>query len=286
MQCGRCNCQFVITWQFMTVITAEPFLRWAGSKRKSVRILKTYWNAGNGTYIEPFAGSASLFFHVAPPRAVLSDVNAELIKTFRSVRQDPDAVFASLRCRPIRPDYFNTLRKQNPRRLPPSTRAARFIYLNRFCFNGLYRTNLNGIFNVPFSGEKTGKKPSKEHLSNCSKLLRNALLYHGDFEAVVRKYAAKDDFVYLDPPYATSARRIFREYHPATFTVDDLARLAQLLKEIAARGATFVLSYAYCPEALELFSDWSRTRFFVQRNIAGFTGDRRVAAELLVTNAE
>jgi len=130
-----------------------------------------------------------------------------------------------------------------------------------------------------------GQKPNRKQFLQCASALSGVSLRVGDFEAVVREHAAEGDFVYLDPPYATRARRIFQEYDPATFTIDDLARLANLLGELAAKGVTFVLSYAYCPEILELLGGWKHKKLFVQRNIAGFAGHRRVAAEILVTNA-
>lgn len=263
----------------------ESFVRWAGSKRKILKFISRYWDSSYNKYVEPFMGSASLFFCIRPQRAILGDINSELIDTFRAVQQHPEKVFDSLRPRPVRSKYYYALRAQDPCDLSEVSRAARFIYLNRFCFNGLYRTNLGGRFNVPYSGSKTGRKPTKGQLEGCARLLKHASLYRMDFEELVSKYVHRGDFVYLDPPYATCARRIFREYGPAAFQMADLKRLHRVLKDIASRGAIFVLSYAYCPEVLTLVQGWSCKRIFVQRNMAGFAASRRVAAEILVTNA-
>ena len=249
------------------------------------RLLEAHWNDSYGSYIEPFAGSQP-FFHLAPRAAILSDVNTDLVNALETVRDLPRQTFQSLRVRPVRADYYYKLREKNSARLSKVQQAARFIYLNRFCFNGIYRTNKQGHFNVPFSGTKTGNKPSLACLAECSSILTRALIIKGDFETVVREYSRSGDFVYLDPPYVTRARRIFNEYSSDSFSVEDLGRLAKLLTDIDRRGVHFVLSYAFCPEALHLFKNWPSRKHYVQRNIAGFAGKRRVAAELVISNVE
>jgi DNA adenine methylase len=234
--------------------------------------------------LEPFAGSASLFFSLSPHRAILSDLNGDLIRTWSAIQKEPEKVFRSLRTRPVSSDYYYTLRKNAYTNKSDFQSAARFLYLNRFCFNGIYRTNENGVFNVPFSGIGNGKKPSLEHIRTCSNQLKKARIIHGDFEHIVRQNLRRNDFVYLDPPYVTGARRIFREYVGASFNMNDLERLATLLEDINNKKAFFVLSYAYCSEAKKMFLGWRFEKYFVQRNVAGFAKNRRMAAELLVTN--
>src|SRR5713226_3861706 len=129
---------------------AQPLLRWAGSKRQILPILAKYWNDGFNRYVEPFVGSACLFFHLGPPAALLGDINDELLGTYRYVRFRYSEVSNLLhKMRKGEREYYK-IRALKANQLSPAKRAARFIYLNRYCFNGLYRTNGNGSFNVPF----------------------------------------------------------------------------------------------------------------------------------------
>lgn len=160
---------------------AEPFLRWAGSKRKLLPAIREHIPHKINNYIEPFAGSACLFFALGPQRAILGDMNDELIRTYRQIQADyPSVVRRLVPLRRSRKLYLSW-RALEPENLASDKRAARFIYLNRYCFNGLYRTNLAGRFNVPFGAENTGSLPSPEALAACSQQLKNARLIAGDF---------------------------------------------------------------------------------------------------------
>lgn len=263
--------------------STQPFLRWAGSKRQLVPKLASFWTPSFQRYFEPFMGSACLFFALRPRKAVLSDANRQLVQTFRVVKKNPEKLAQSLEQLPMgRTAYYN-LRSQNHRELSDVDAAARFIFLNRFCFNGLFRTNQAGEFNVPYASSKTGRLPTLHHLLEASKLFKGTRLLCEDFETVLADVGA-GDFVYLDPPFAVSNRRVFRQYGPNEFGLDDLRRLASAIARIERRGAVFVLSYAYCSEALDLFRGWPTRKIFVRRNIAGFTRSRRTAAELLISN--
>ena len=266
--------------------SAQPFLRWAGSKRKLLPKLVPYWGGGHNRYIEPFAGSSALFFAIRPKHALLSDINPDLIQALKVIRRDPVAVYEQARKHPVSPENFYLLRALDPSSLTPVGRAARFLFLNRFCFNGLYRTDRNGRFNVPFAAQKTGALPPWEQFSTAAKLLKRSRVKCGDFEQILNSTVCADDFVYLDPPYAVGNRRIFRQYGADTFGLDDLQRLRTVLTMIEARGAHFVLSYAYCREAKDVFAGWISRRVFTNRNISGFAKHRRRAAELIVTNID
>ncbi len=261
-----------------------PLLRWAGSKRKVLHRLRPFWSEKFGMYIEPFAGSAVLFFDVQPLSALLGDINPHLINALRCVRDDPATIYARLSPWRRSKRRFYRLRRQSAEILDPIDQAARFIYLNRFCFNGIYRTNARGQFNVPYAKSDTGHLPTLESLQMCSTALKRAVILHSDFESLVLEHAGLNDFVYMDPPYATETRRIFREYEGKSFSVDDIPRLAGLLRELDRRKAFFLLSYAYCREALDAFREWSICKFHVQRNVAGFSSSRRTAIEMLVSN--
>lgn len=261
-----------------------PILRWAGSKRKLLPKLIPYWGDGYSRYIEPFAGSASLFFALRPAEAVLSDTNNELIEALDLIREDARAVYRKLMKFPVNKSSYYRIRSLNSQRLTPTARAARFIFMNRFCFNGLYRTNSSGRFNVPFASHGTGDLPAWETFRLAASILQRATIRCEDFEAAVRDCVRYGDFVYLDPPYAVGNRRIFRQYGPHTFGLDDLERLAHVLNEIDIRGAHFVLSYAYCREAMTAFDRWPKRRVLTNRNISGFAKHRRRATELIISN--
>jgi DNA adenine methylase len=261
-----------------------PILRWAGSKRKLLPKLIPYWGAGYKRYIEPFAGSASLYFALQPPVAILSDTNAELIETLELVRTRTRYIYTRLSNLKVNKKSYYRLRSQNPERLSPSSRAARFIFLNRFCFNGLYRTNTKGRFNVPYAPEGTGNVPTWENFHSAAVILDSATILCEDFERAVTRFVRPGDFVYLDPPFAVGNRRIFRQYGANTFGLQDLERLARVLTVIDKRGAVFVLSYAYCSEAKKTFFRWPQKRVLTNRNISGFAKHRRRAMELIISN--
>ena len=164
-----------------------PFLRWAGSKRGLLPNLKTFWKKSHVRYVEPFAGSACLFFALNPERAILGDLNSDLISTYIELEYRSKRVLKELAALPPwdKMEYLR-LRSLDASRLEPHARAARFIYLNRFCFNGIYRTNLAGKFNVPYSGDRCGTMPNDEIFQKCSRRLRRARFMSGDFERILK----------------------------------------------------------------------------------------------------
>lgn len=263
----------------------RSLVRWAGSKKKLLPKLSEYWPVDAETrYLEAFAGSASLFFHVAPRVALLNDLNSCLIEAYTVLRDRPDDLFTALALISRSPENYYEMRALDPATLAPLERAVRFFYLNRLCFNGIYRTNKAGGFNVPYGGEKSGAFPTLDEWRATANLLAGAKLSCLDFEEFLRKNVRKGDFVYLDPPYAVSNRRIFRQYSAETFGLEDVSRLASVLDELDARGATFVVSYAKSPETRILAGRWHRRETMAQRNVAGFAHHRRKAMEVILTN--
>ena len=260
-------------------------IRWAGSKKALLPTLQSIWNnSKSGRYIEPFCGSACLFFEIEPREAILGDLNWELITAYRAVRAQPARVTECMRRYPATKTHYYSLRDVDPSSLSEVEVAARFLFLNRLCFNGIYRTNQQGRFNVPYAKPKRRRVVfDSETLSSTAQLLKNASLVHGDFEAALQD-AGDGDFVYLDPPYAVARRRVFSEYQAKGFSESDLDRLHCCLKEIDRRGAHFVLSYADSAEGRKLAGSWHHRRVRTRRNVAGFAGDRRFAYEVLASN--
>ncbi len=261
-----------------------PFLRWAGSKRGLLPVLQTFWTKKHKRYLEPFVGSACLFFALKPAKAILGDLNPELIATYIEVKYRLAEVLQELKHVPgaDREEYCR-LREIDISTITGPARAARFIYLNRFCFNGIYRTNLVGKFNVPYSGDRCGNVPKDELFQKCSIRLRTARFVRGDFEKVLQN-AEKGDLVYMDPPYAVRARRVFREYDPSTFTYGDIKRLRGWMEKLNAKGINFVVSYAESDEADVLRRNFSYETVSVRRHIAGFAAHRALTNEVLISN--
>lgn len=262
--------------------SAKPLLRWAGSKRKQLMRLSPFWKPHHRRYIEPFAGSACLFFEISPLEAILGDNNAQLIELYNVVRDSPERLHRRLCAIPRTEEAYKRWRALDTSSLDEETRALRLLYLNRNCFNGIYRTNSAGKFNVPM-GTKLGRYPSRGEILEASRLLKRALLVSGDFSTTLN-FVKESDFVYLDPPYAVLSRRIFREYGAKAFDSHDIPRFSQGLKQIVAKGADFIVSYADSREARDLAKFWYSTKFPVRRHVAGFAGDRRQAYEWLISN--
>lgn len=264
--------------------SVRPFLRWAGSKRKLVPALAQYWNGHATRYIEPFAGSAALYFALAPKKALLADINKELIQTYAALRDQCEDVIQLLEPLPASSkETYLALRQLQPEALTLPQVAARFIYLNRHCFNGLYRTNTDGRFNVPFSAVKTGKIPSPDELRACATLLSGTVLRHYSFQKTL-SLARQGDFVYLDPPYLDSTRRVFREYDADCFGVRHLESLREALVDLDHREIRFVLSFTDSKEGRFLARGFRTSVVSVGRTIAGASAHRRQVDELLVSN--
>ena len=265
------------------------FLRWAGSKKQLGDVLSNCWHAaqcagGTGRYFEAFCGSASLFFRVRPKSAVLVDINTPLIDCLQTVKTHPKAVADCLAQLPLGSTHYYQLRRERKDEESSIEGAARFIYLNRLCFNGLYRTNSKGAFNVPFGGTKNGPLPDSTTLLESSKSLQRASLVNGDFFLEVITRVKKGDFVYLDPPYARRNHRIDLQYGPDVFGIEDLRRLFELLIHIDMIGAFFVFSYANCGEVEYFSRRWRGYEVEVQRHIAANTKKRKKVKEILIAN--
>ena len=260
-----------------------PCIRWAGSKRSVLQRLHDMIPSEFDRYVEPFCGSACLFFRIDVNSAILSDLNPELINAYRMIRRDVDGVVDSLsRMSESKVEYYR-LRGLNPAMLSDFDRATRFLYLNHFCFNGIYRTNKMGLFNVPFSEDRLNTPIPFDRIRLASKKLQNASIRQSDFEDVVN-LAEPNDFYYLDPPYALQNRRIFVDYGSDTFSFSDVARLVNAMRHLDAVGAYFLVSYAYSNEVLGYFSEWNIKKIRLRRHISGFASGRRHAYEICVTN--
>ncbi|MFZ7133962.1 MAG: DNA adenine methylase [Eubacteriales bacterium] len=263
----------------------KQLFRWAGSKKQQIKHLAPYFSEYTfSRYLECFAGSACLYFHLEPGQAILNDTNKELIDTYRAIKTNPKAVYKNLISFPVSKEFYYELRDKKIIG-DMFYQAARFTYLNRFCFNGLYRTNLQGAFNVPCGSIiRNGSLPSLEHLVQASTMLRNTALYNDNFEKFIQINIQENDFIYLDPPYFKKGKNGFIEYGPNLFTQEKLIEVISLLDFIDSKKAYFVLSYLVCPEINAILAKWNYEYIDVNRIIAGNIDKRNKSREILITN--
>jgi len=264
---------------------AKPFLKWAGGKTRLLPVLRTL--LGRQTfrkYYEPFLGGAALFFDIGPKTAVLNDRNPELIFCYEIVRDYPTELFKALKQMPVNEKEFYQRRSVNPQTLAPVERAARFIYLNKTCYNGLYRVNRKGEFNTPYGRNDKVSLADEDNLHRASRILRNVRLMSDDYSSAV-KDADKDDFVYLDPPYLPVGKYAdFKRYTKETFFEDDHRKLAETFRTLSDRGCLVLLSNSYHEKIEELYSGFYQKEVEMPRFINCKGEGRGRVRELLVSN--
>ena len=263
-----------------SMLEISPVLRWAGSKKKLVPAILSLAPVTYLRYLEPFVGSGCVFAALAPKRAVIGDINDELMFAYSTLRDYPHEVVKTIALFPTDSHTYYSLRAILPNSLGAVTRAARFVYLNRYCFNGVYRTNMSGMFNVP-RGTRTGAMPSPETFFHFSDLLKRAKLIRGDFQELLAT-GRDGDFAYLDPPYVEPGTRFRGEYGYGSFGSDDEDRLISALRSAHSRGVSVVLSYH--DGLAERLPDWRKVRQSVARSVGGFGRSRKLVCEVLYTN--
>jgi DNA adenine methylase len=259
-------------------------LRWAGSKRKSLSALVGRMPSSVPIYVEPFAGSACLAFATDANHRVLGDLNPRLIEFYEVLKASPGELFARYAALQPSVDHYYEVRSAFNLGGPSIDRASQFLYLNRLCFNGIYRVNSKGEFNVPWGGKRLAKPLTLDELIAASAALANSDLLCGDFETVVDHGLSRGAFIYLDPPYARNEERVFREYHQDSFATADWPRLLATLDRIDQVGAHFLLSYAGDASLVEQLTKWNVGHLDVTRNVGGFRASRRKYREFIATN--
>ena len=265
----------------------RPFLKWAGGKGRLIDQYLPYLPNRLNTYYEPFLGGGAIFFHLFPmmKSAVLTDLNPELVNVYRCVRDQVEAVLEYLKehqqhhCK----EYFYRVR-ENPGAAPVE-RAARLIYLNKTCYNGLYRENSKGKFNVPMGRYKNPKIYNPDLLRAVSAALQIAEIEVTPFEAIADLPKDSRDFVYFDPPYfPISATSNFTAYNRYAFVAEDQIRLQQTFAKLARRGIPVMLSNSDCPFIRGLYQDFPTHTIQAARNINSNAKRRGKITEVLVTS--
>lgn len=276
-------------------IAARAFLKWAGSKKQLRAVFATFYPPAADVrgYHEPFLGSGAVFFDVRsrlqPQRCTLSDNNAELIAAFQAVRDDVDNVITELTKHRTRhgEKHFYKVRAIAPEALAEMTlaeRGARLIYLNKTCFNGLYRVNSRGLFNVPMGRYENPAILDADLLKAASASLRLVGIDTGHF-STVRDRAKRNDLVYFDPPYVPlSDTSYFTSYTEGSFGEPDQRELAQVYRDLDARGCKLMLSNSDTPLVRELYRGFDIRQVFARRSINSKSDKRGAVAEVVVLN--
>lgn len=261
----------------------NPILRWAGSKRKIAPLLASYAPNRYNRYIEPFAGSAALFFYLQPQISILGDINEEVAITYAAIKNDPSGVFQYLAGIPKTKEAYLQLRLVSLNGLSNIQRAARLVFLMKGCFNGVYRTNKDGHFNVPF-GTTVYNTPSEEELTRVSKLLSRTEIFSGHYNEWLLEIAKEDDFCYIDPPYSASNR--FRgEYgHKNQFQDPEVLELANICKTLTKKGVKILFSYKLSDLIEKELPNWKIDRIEVGRSVGSQVSSRQPAKEILARN--
>ncbi len=271
---------------------SRPFLKWAGGKTQLLPQLARFYPPRGSVkrYIEPFLGSGAVFFHfkalVEPKAAILWDNNRELVETFQAVRDDVEQVIKLLKKYQKRhsKDFFLAMREKAP--LSIATKAARLIYLNKTCFNGLYRVNSRGVFNVPFGRYANPGIFNENGLRRTSELLRGARIEAEDFR-FLKVEARKNDFIYFDPPYhPRSKTSFFTAYTRDLFGETHQRKLAELYRALDKKGCLLMLSNSDTPLIRELYKDFDIREVSARRNINSKADRRGSICELVVLNAK
>lgn len=259
-----------------------PFLKWAGGKRWLADQYPEIFHENCERYVEPFLGGGAIFFAKNPESALLSDANGALIECYEVVRDHPEQLMRRLE---FHQECHNAEHYYSVRAEIPSdriARVARFLYLNRTCFNGLYRVNLQGVFNVPI-GTKTAVVLPTDDFIGASEALKNASLSVADFERILDQ-CAEGDFAYLDPPYtANHNNNGFLKYNEKIFSWSDQVRLKNAALSAAGRGAKVVVSNAAHASVVDLYRNVGDVIFVSRASVLAADRSKRGAVqEILV----
>jgi DNA adenine methylase len=266
---------------------AKPFLKWAGGKGQLLAQFRPLFPAEYGRYFEPFVGSAAVFFALRPRRAVLTDVNRELLDCYCAVQEDVERVIVALRRHAYDEEHYYRVRDLDPAKLSPPDRAARTIFLNKTGYNGLYRVNKKGRFNVPFGRYTNPGFAHPDQLDNlraCARVLQGVTLEVRDF-AEVGNHARARDFVYFDPPYVpASSTADFTSYVPGGFGWEEQRRLAEVFAQLTRRGVRAMLSNSDTPAVRDLYAAFRIDVVLASRSINSRADKRGKVGEVVVRN--
>ena len=270
-----------------------PFVKWVGGKRQILSEIEKYLPSKFATYYEPFIGGGALLFHIQPKNAIINDFNAELINLYTVIKENPLELIADLKKHKNEADYFYEIRSLDRDRekfsaLTNIERASRIIFLNKTCYNGLFRVNSSGEFNTPFGRYKNPNIVNEITIKAVSLYLNssNVLIMNGDFEEALHN-VSKGDFVYLDPPYdPLSNSSSFTGYTQGGFDRTEQERLRNVCDWLHAKKAKFLLSNSCTDLILDLYKNYNITEIKAIRSINSDAEKRGQVSEVLIRNYE
>lgn len=267
---------------------SAPIVKWAGGKRQILQELTGRMPIEYNRYYEPFVGGGAMFFELAPDNAYISDINSELINLYKVVKSNVEGLIKDLASHENSLEYFIRLRaldrSEEYFKLDDIRRASRFIYLNKTCFNGLYRVNSKGHFNVPYGYYSNPNIINAKSLLAAARSLKTAQIENAGFEGIL-KLVKPNDFVYFDPPYIPlSATSSFTSYSKDNFGKDDHLRLKKLCDILDSIGVMFMLSNSDTPLSNELYQKYRVEKILACRNINSKGDGRGKISEIIVTN--
>lgn len=267
-----------------------PFIKWAGGKRQLLPVISKRLPQKFNRYYEPFIGGGAVLFNLQPKKAVINDCNRALINTYRVIQKNPIKLMDfldKLDCNILlgQKEYYYEMRTKYNDKLVENEydeeMAALFIFLNKHCFNGLYRVNTNGLFNVPYNKSKK-ESYHKQEILNISKYLKKVKILEGDFEKACR-YAKKGDFIFFDSPYAPLNPSSFEAYTKEGFDKGSHERLAKLFHRLHKKGCYCMLTNHNTPFIRELYEKYEIEVISVKRMI-NCDGKKRVGEEVIIRN--
>lgn len=267
----------------------KPFIKWVGGKRQLLDQLRPYFPINFKNYYEPFIGGGAVLFGLQPKIAFINDINPELINTYQVIKNNPQELITTLSFFDYSKTFYEGIRLWDRDvdfldKYSEVERAARFIYINKCGFNGLWRVNKKGQCNVPFGRHINPDYIQETTINECSKYLQNVFIMEGDFMNAL-KTAEKDDFVYCDPPYyPVSETANFTEYTQERFNTENQIRLKKLMDSLTQQGVKIMVSNSFTPFAIELFKDYNQYVLSARRSINSVSNKRGATSELLVTN--
>lgn len=270
-----------------------PIVKWVGGKRQLLGDITPLIPPAMSTYCEPFLGGGAVLFSCQPENAIINDLNSDLMLVYEVIRDDVETLIASLETHENTPDYFYAIRDLDRDKAAYSTmskveKASRILYLNKTCYNGLFRVNASGEFNAPFGRYKKPGIVNAPGLRAVSQYLscHNVQLFSEDFENVLQ-YVPPGAFVYLDPPYdPVSDTASFTGYNRAGFNRDEQRRLKRCCDTLHQRGVKFLLSNSATAFIRELYNGYTFTTVRAKRNINSDAAKRGAVEEVLIRNYE
>jgi DNA adenine methylase len=270
------------------IIDCKPFIKWAGGKSQLLSELVKRIPADYASYFEPFLGGGALFFYLQPKKAILTDINQDLMNCYQVIQNNVEPLIQDLRKHRYEEEYYYLTRRID--RLPEYSswtsieRASRFIFLNKTCYNGLYRVNSKGQYNVPFGRYTNPKIVDAENLRACSQVLQDATLISDSFLGIEGQITA-DDFVYFDPPYIPlNTTSNFTSYSKGGFDTSMQIALRDLCERLNSRGVRFMVSNSSAPLVRELYQNFKIDFVNASRAINSSGAKRGKIKEVIITN--